>query len=101
MSPEMALLAASFTSSAAGKSGNPCAMLTASYCIARRVISRITDSVKRSALSESLRCTAAANLLVPPMDGSPAPDKLDGALNGFLPCLEAGVRLLWVVEGHL
>src|SRR4029077_17044177 len=50
----MAARAASLTSGGAGKSGNPCARLTASYCNARRVISRITDSVKYSAFSESI-----------------------------------------------
>src|SRR5438309_11276028 len=50
----MAARAASLTSAGAGKSGNPCARLTASYCRARRVISRMTDSVKYSAFSESI-----------------------------------------------
>src|ERR1700693_212248 len=81
----MAWRAASFTSAEAGKSGNPCAMLTASYFWARRVISRITDSVNRSALADSVRCTVAATCFEPVGDASPAPDKLDGALNGFLP----------------
>src|SRR2546427_6687410 len=49
----MAARAASLTSSGAGKSGNPCARLTASYCKAKRVISQMTDSVKYSAFSES------------------------------------------------
>src|SRR2546428_7713525 len=49
----MAARAASLTASGAGKSGNPCARLTASYCKAKRVISRMTDSVKYSAFSES------------------------------------------------
>src|SRR5581483_12316605 len=42
----MASIAAFFRSTGAGKSGNPCARLTALCIIARRVISRITDSVK-------------------------------------------------------
>src|SRR5260370_12199157 len=50
----MAARADSLTSSGAGKSGNPCARLTASYCKAKRVISRMTDSVKYSAFSESI-----------------------------------------------
>src|SRR5580692_5410334 len=78
MSSEMAWRAASFTSGAAEKSGKPWAMFTASYCIARRVISRITDSVNRSALADSVRCTAAAIWLEPAVDASPA-------LNGLLP----------------
>src|SRR5271169_255587 len=48
----MASCAARLISAGAEKSGNPCARLTASYCIACRVISRITDSVKCSTLSE-------------------------------------------------
>src|SRR5579864_2208765 len=84
MSSEMAWRAASFTSGEAGKSGNPCAMLTASYCMARRVISRITDSVNCSALVESVRCTAAATLVAPVVDASPALDNFNGALNEFL-----------------
>src|SRR5438093_8080820 len=40
----------SLISRGAGKSGNPCARLTAPYCIAWRVISRITDSVKCATL---------------------------------------------------
>src|SRR4029077_6506596 len=48
----MASCAARLMSAGAEKSGNPCARLTASYCIACRVISRITDSVKCSTLSE-------------------------------------------------
>src|SRR5271170_7794695 len=48
----MASCAARLISAGAGKSGNPCARLTALYCIACRVISRITDSVKCSTLSE-------------------------------------------------
>src|SRR5690348_3906775 len=58
----MAARAASFTSAGAGKSGNPCARLTALYCSARRVISRITDSVKYSAFSESINRAVLAML---------------------------------------
>src|SRR5580704_9451803 len=58
----MAARAASFTSAGAGKSGKPCAKLTAPCCRARRVISRITDSVKYSAFSESIRRAVAAIL---------------------------------------
>src|ERR1700719_3821884 len=86
MSLEMAWRAASLTSADAGKSGNPCAMLTASYFMARRVISRITDSVNRAALADSVRCTAAATLLDPVVDASPA-------LNGSLPFRRDAVHL--------
>src|ERR1700676_5817932 len=48
----MASCAARLISAGAEKSGKPCARLTASYCMACRVISRITDSVKCSTLSE-------------------------------------------------
>src|ERR1700687_5629853 len=51
-SAAMASCAARLISAGAEKSGKPCARLTASYCIACRVISRITDSVKCSTLSE-------------------------------------------------
>src|SRR5947209_5413144 len=44
-------MAARFKSTGAGKSGKPCARLTAPYRIARRDISRITDSVKRAVRS--------------------------------------------------
>src|SRR5437870_10702909 len=49
-SPAIASCADSLISRGAGKSGNPCARLTAPYCIAWRVISRITDSVKCATL---------------------------------------------------
>src|SRR5690242_14195953 len=61
-SAAMAARAASLTSAGAGKSGNPCARLTASYCKAKRVISRITDSVKYSAFSESIKRAVLAIL---------------------------------------
>ncbi len=48
----MAVQAASLSSGGHAKSGIPCARLTASWAIARRVISRITDSVNEEALSE-------------------------------------------------
>src|SRR3970040_762189 len=51
----MAARAASLISGAAGKSGKPWARLTASYFMARRVISRMTDSVKCSTLVERTR----------------------------------------------
>src|SRR5512147_823027 len=46
MSAAMARAAASFRIWGAGKLGNPCARLIASCCAARRVIPRMTDSVK-------------------------------------------------------
>src|SRR5579871_796804 len=45
-SSAIACAAAFFNGSGAGKSGKPCARLMAPWLIARRVISRITDSVK-------------------------------------------------------
>ena len=49
MSAAIASRAASFSSSGAGKSGNPCERLIAPCAFARRVISRITDSVNDEA----------------------------------------------------
>ena len=48
----MAAHAASLISDGAGKSGKPCERLTAPCCCASRVISRMTDSVNRSALCD-------------------------------------------------
>src|SRR5215813_6213025 len=55
MSSEMAWRAASFTSFGAEKSGKPWERFTALCLSARRVISRMTDSVNCSALAESMR----------------------------------------------
>src|SRR5260370_701132 len=55
MSSEMALRAASLISSGAAKSGKPCERLTAPCFRARRVISRMTDSVNCSAFAEIMR----------------------------------------------
>src|SRR5271165_2993128 len=55
MLSEMAWRAASLISSGAEKSGKPCERFTAWCFNARRVISRITDSVNCSALAESIR----------------------------------------------
>src|SRR6266851_1809544 len=55
MSSEMALRAASLISSGAAKSGKPCERLTAPCFKARRVISRMTDSVNCPAFAESMR----------------------------------------------
>src|SRR5258707_2180370 len=55
MSSEMAWRAASLTSAGAAKSGKPCERLTALCFRARRVISRMTDSVNCSAFAESVR----------------------------------------------
>src|SRR5580692_11312856 len=60
MSAAMASCAARFTSAGAGKSGKPCDKLIALYCNARRVISRITDSVNCSALTDKRELPAAA-----------------------------------------
>src|SRR5208337_602621 len=54
MSSEMACRAASLICSGAAKSGKPWERLTALCCMARRVISRMTDSVNCSALAESI-----------------------------------------------
>src|SRR5437899_2998188 len=58
-SASMARRAASFTSRGAGKSGNPCERFTAPCSWASRVISRMTDSVKRAALSDARTLTSA------------------------------------------
>src|SRR6266853_4704291 len=55
MSSLMAWRAASLTESGAGKSGKPCERFTALCFNARRVISRMTDSVNCSALAEIMR----------------------------------------------
>src|SRR6267378_3196722 len=55
MSSAMALRAASLISSGAAKSGNPWDRLTAPCFKAKRVISRMTDSVNCSAFAESMR----------------------------------------------
>src|SRR5207245_7694251 len=52
-SARIAATAASLTSAGAGKSGKPCARFTASCSSARRVISRMTDSVNCCALRET------------------------------------------------
>src|SRR5260370_40759157 len=54
-SREMALRVASLISSGGAKSGKPCERLTAACFKARRVISRMTDSVNCSAFAESMR----------------------------------------------
>src|SRR6266566_4939458 len=55
MSSAMAWRAASLISAGAGKSGKPWERLTALCFKARRVISRMTDSVNCSALADSMR----------------------------------------------
>ncbi len=52
MSSWTAAAAAALSSGGQAKSGNPWARLTAPAATASRFISRITDSVKRSALAE-------------------------------------------------
>src|SRR5579863_539190 len=59
MSASMASCAARLICAGAGKSGKPCERLTALWRMARRVISRITDSVNCSALRESVGLVAA------------------------------------------
>jgi hypothetical protein len=51
-------------SAGAGKSGKPCERFTAPCLMASRVISRMTDSVKRDAFSETWRRTACGGLAV-------------------------------------
>src|ERR1700683_2268152 len=53
MSAAIASCAARLISMGAGKSGKPCDKFTASYWMANRVISRITDSVNCAVLEES------------------------------------------------
>src|ERR1700723_3209233 len=59
-SAEIASCAARLIAAGAGKSGKPCERLTAPWRRARRVISRITDSVKRSAFRDSFGLAARA-----------------------------------------
>src|ERR1700691_231273 len=59
-SADIASCASRLIAAGAGKSGKPCERLTAPWRRARRVISRITDSVKRSALRESFGLAARA-----------------------------------------
>src|ERR1700751_2886014 len=60
MSAAIASCAARLISAGAAKSGKPCERFTAPYCSARRVISRITDSVNCSALAERRSLVATA-----------------------------------------
>jgi len=61
----MACLARSLMSAGAAKSGKPCERLIAQCFKASRVISRMTDSVKRSALRETrLRLEEAIDVIV-------------------------------------
>src|ERR1700741_1786822 len=60
MSAAIASCAARLISAGAAKSGNPCERFTALYCRARRVISRITDSVNCAALVERRSLVAMA-----------------------------------------
>src|SRR5580704_8845754 len=60
MSAAMASCAARLISAGAGKSGKPWERLTALFAMARRVISRMTDSVKSLTLWESSMLVAAA-----------------------------------------
>src|SRR5580698_4830226 len=59
MSAEMASCAARLISAGAGKSGKPCDRLTALLAMAKRVISRMTDSVKVATLRDSSMLLAA------------------------------------------
>src|SRR5580658_6412092 len=60
MSAATASCAARLISAGAGKSGKPCERLTALFAMARRVISRITDSVNSATLCDSSNLVAAS-----------------------------------------
>ena len=62
MSASTAAATAAFSSGGQAKSGKPCARLTAPAATARRFISRMTDSVNRSALAEIDRRVMAGSL---------------------------------------
>src|SRR5205807_3479217 len=62
-SSAIACIATRLMSSGAAKSGKPCERFTAPYFIASRVISRMTDSVKRLALREMRRDEIAGELM--------------------------------------
>src|ERR1700686_4537955 len=64
MSSAMAWRAASLISAGAAKSGKPCDKLTAWCSSAKRVISRMTDSVNCSALADSMRRASSPDVLV-------------------------------------
>src|ERR1700692_1750492 len=64
MSSAMAWRAASLISAGAAKSGKPCDRLTAWCSSARRVISRMTDSVNCSALADNMRRASSPDVLV-------------------------------------
>src|SRR5207247_695774 len=70
-SAKIASAAACFSSSGAGKSGKPWARLTAPRAMASRFISRMTDSVNRSAfaLIRALRAVAGACGMRPSLRG--------------------------------
>src|SRR3712207_885941 len=63
-SSRMASAAARFNSAGAGKSGKPCERLTAPWRMASRVISRMTDSVKRAAFCDTRLFVEAAGLVI-------------------------------------
>src|SRR6266536_1953852 len=60
----MAFIATCLMSSGAAKSGKPCERFTAPCLSASRVISRMTDSVKRLALCEICRCFEIAGVVM-------------------------------------
>src|SRR5580700_2079233 len=76
MSAAIASCAARLISAGAGKSGKPCERLTALCCRARRVISRMTDSVNWAALDESRELVAGAS----------------SGFAGFILCASHGLR---------
>src|SRR6266481_2844496 len=84
MSSEMACRAASLTWAGAAKSGKPCERLTAPCFIARRVISRMTDSVNCSALAEIIRREICAIFDSGLLITSPPDQRI---VSGFATCL--------------
>src|SRR6185503_16568369 len=60
----IACMATRLMSSGAAKSGKPCERLTAPYFMASRVISRITDSVKRLAFRETRLVIEVAGIVI-------------------------------------
>src|SRR5215475_2255728 len=91
MSAEMAWRAASLISSGAAKSGKPCERLTALCFSARRVISRMTDSVNCSALAEIMRREMCA------MEDSVATRHLKQVEERKNKMVDAYLRALWAV----
>src|SRR6185437_4774455 len=97
MSAAIACCAAVLISAGAGKSGNPCERLTAWWRSAKRVISRITDSVKRPALEERAGLVAGARWIGAGFMLCPVEPAIDGRVSRddfhVLACLRKWNRL--------